>query len=75
MRLEELTLVKLEELAPGDRVPVEGNFCKYCGCRELVLLVRLRATKGSLAGAQQKVSARRVPVLHCEGCEHESEGR
>ncbi len=75
MRLEELTLAKLEELAPGAVEPVEGNFCKYCGCRELVLLVKLRATGGSLAGVQPKVSARKVPVLRCEGCKHESEGR
>ncbi len=75
MKLEELTLAKLEKLAPGDRVPVEGNFCKYCGCQELVLLVRLRATNGSLAGVQPKVTARKVPVLRCEGCSHESEGK
>jgi hypothetical protein len=71
--LEELA-ARWRELAPGEEYPVEGNSCRHCGSGDLVLVVKLEATGGALAGMQMKVSAKAWPYLRCRGCKHESRG-
>lgn len=74
MRLDELTWEVFSGLEIGSETPITDNFCKHCKCTELVLLVKLRAVPGSLAGVQRKTSAKKIPVLKCTGCDRESEG-
>lgn len=67
-------MVKLSELEPGVEYPVSENFCRYCESTDVVLLLKLEAVEGSLAGVQLKTSARAWPYLRCRGCGHESRG-
>ena len=61
-------------LEPGVEYKVADNHCRYCQSTELVLVMKLKAVEGSLAGVQVKTSARAWPYLHCKGCGHESKG-
>jgi hypothetical protein len=69
--LEELA-ARFDELTPGEEYPVAGNFCKYCKSTDLVVVIKLEAMPGSLAGMQMKSSTRKVAGLECRGCGHVS---
>ena len=75
MQLHEVTDKVIQSLEVGTEVPIADNFCKYCKSTDLVLVIKLKATQGSLAGAQPKVSARKTAYLRCNGCNHQSEGK
>ena len=75
MFLEDITRELVDRLEIGSETPIEGNFCKYCLGTSLTLLVKLKATNGTLAGVQRKVSAHKILILRCEGCKRESEGK
>ncbi|MFI0265608.1 hypothetical protein [Streptomyces luteogriseus] len=64
-----------DELEIGVEYPVASNHCRYCQSTDLVLVVKLEAMPGSLAGVQVKTSARKWPYLRCKGCGHESRGQ
>lgn len=57
---------------------LDGATCRYCGHDRIHVKWRFRPTPWgtySLAGAQTKFEAQRVPFAVCEGCGHESEGK
>lgn len=76
MKLDEVTHAVIQDLEIGSETPIEDNFCKYCKGTDLTLIIRLKAVpNASLAGVQRKVSARKIAVLRCNSCKHESEGK
>jgi hypothetical protein len=59
---------------------INGRTCPACGAGPGTLSIteRMRAKplgSHSLSGAQMKVSATLLPVLHCSACSLEREGR
>lgn len=60
-----------------DRAPL-GAPCRYCGSQETWVEHRFEADPqggASLAGVQEKVTARTWPYAVCDGCGHVSRGR
>lgn len=64
----------MADLEPGVEYKVSGNWCRHCQSTELVLVMKLEAAQGSLAGVQVKTAATARPWLRCKGCGRESRG-